>query len=111
MKLTRLLDLAPGEDNPRNSEGAFLTLRDGRTAFLYSRYRGTSSGDHAYAEIALTVWDVTSFSAPRIIAKPEPGTDETNCMSVSAARMNNGDAAVFYLVNHRGIFSEYVLRR
>lgn len=111
MTITHLLDLAPGENNPRNSEGAFLTLRDGRIAFLWSRYSGTSSGDHAYAEIAITIWDGKSFSEPRILLRPEPGTDETNCMSVSAARMDNGDAAVFYLVKHRGISSEVIMRR
>jgi hypothetical protein len=111
MTVKHLLDLSPGKNNPRNSEGAFLTLSDGRVAFLFSRYSGTSSGDHAYAEIAMTVWDGERFSEPRILVKPEPGTDETNCMSVSAARMNNGDAAVFYLVKHRGISSEYIMRR
>ena len=111
MTITRLTDIAPGENNPRNSEGAFLTLNSGKTAFIWSRYRGTSSDDHAYAEIAMTVWDGERFSEPRILVKPEPGTDETNCMSVSAARMNNRDAAVFYLVKHRGISSEYIMRR
>ena len=111
MKITPLLDLAPQPGNPRNSEGAFLPLRDGRTAFLYSRYAGSSTDDHAYAEIAVIFWDGQAFTEPRILVRPEPGTDETNCMSVSAVRMQNGDAAVFYLVKHRGISSEYILRR
>ena len=111
MTITHLLDLAPGPGNPRNSEGAFLALKDGKIAFIWSRYLGTSADDHAYAEIAMTEWDGTSFSEPRILAQPEPDTDETNCMSVSAARMENGDAAVFYLVKHRGVSSEYVMRR
>ncbi|MBQ3638247.1 MAG: exo-alpha-sialidase [Clostridia bacterium] len=111
MTYTHLLDLPPSPGNPRNSEGAFLPLADGRIAWLYSRYRGTSSDDHAYAEIAAIYYDGKSFSAPEILVKPTPGTDETNCMSVSAARMDNGDAAVFYLIKHRGIWSEYVMRR
>ena len=32
------LELKPGPDNPRNSEGAFMTLKDGRIMFAYSRY-------------------------------------------------------------------------
>ncbi len=46
------LELRPGPDNPRNSEGAFLPLKDGRTMFAYSRYYGKSSSDHAAADIA-----------------------------------------------------------
>jgi len=111
MKFTPLVDIAPQPGNPRNSEGAFLPLRDGRIAYLYSRYAGDSAGDHAYAEIAVIFWDGRTFTEPRILVRPEPGTDETNCMSVSAARMQNGDAAVFYLVKHRGVSSEYILRR
>ena len=77
MTITHLTDIAPGENNPRNSEGAFLTLKNGKTAFIWSRYRGTSADDHAYAEIAMTVWDGETFSAPRILAKPAPDTDES----------------------------------
>ena len=113
IRVTHLIDLAPGENNPRNSEGSFLKLRDGRIAYCYSRYQGTSSDDHAYAEIAVIFYDEQqgSWTEPRILVRPEPGTDETNCMSVSTARMDNGDAAVIYLVKHRGIYSEVILRR
>ncbi|MBP3293280.1 MAG: exo-alpha-sialidase, partial [Clostridia bacterium] len=47
-----MFDLAPKAGNPRNSEGSFLRLNDGRIAFAYSRYSGNSADDHAYAEIA-----------------------------------------------------------
>ena len=53
MTLTRLHHIAPGKGNPRNSEGAFITLKDGRIAFVYSRYNGDSADDHAYCEIAV----------------------------------------------------------
>ena len=46
------LELKPGPDNPRNSEGAFMPLKDGRILFAYSRYYGNSSHDHATADIA-----------------------------------------------------------
>ena len=49
---TRCAYLCPGEGNPRNSEGAFLRLRDGRILFAYSRYIGTDAGDDAECEIA-----------------------------------------------------------
>src|SRR5690606_29086198 len=46
------LELNPGEDNPRNSEGDFVTLQDGRIMFVYSKYVGDSSSDHAPASLA-----------------------------------------------------------
>ena len=46
------LELPPGPNNPRNSEGAFMPLKDGRIMFAYSRYYGKSSSDHATADIA-----------------------------------------------------------
>ena len=52
MKIRKLFDLPPGDKNPRNSEGSFLRLKDGRIVFAYSRYSGTSSDDGAYCEIA-----------------------------------------------------------
>ena len=44
--------LPPVDGNPRNSEGSFLHLDDGRIAFAYSRYTGNSADDHAACEIA-----------------------------------------------------------
>jgi len=35
-----VLDLDPGPDNPRNSEGAFVTLKSGRILFVYTRFYG-----------------------------------------------------------------------
>ena len=43
--------LRPGENNPRNSEGAFYTFPDGRIIFIYSKYKGTSHGDHAACDL------------------------------------------------------------
>ena len=111
MKITHLIDLAPGENNPRNSEGSFLKLRDGRIAYCYSRYQGASSDDHAYSEIAVIFYDGNSWTEPRILVTPEPGTDEINCMSVSTARLDNGDAGLFYIVKHKGLYTEGILRR
>ena len=42
-----VLELAPGTGNPRNSEGAFLELKDGKILFVYSHFFGESfSGLH-----------------------------------------------------------------
>ena len=43
--------IRPGENNPRNSEGAFYTFPNGRIIFIYSRYKGTSHSDGATADL------------------------------------------------------------
>ena len=55
MEPSIVLDLSHGRDNPRNSEGSFVTLTDGRILFAYSRYYGESWGDEAAARIASRV--------------------------------------------------------
>ena len=47
-----VLKLTPGTDNPRNSEGDFITLKDGSILFVYTHYTGISSSDHATAYLA-----------------------------------------------------------
>ena len=98
----RVLELPSGKNNPRNSEGAFLRLRDGRIAFAYSRYSGGSADDHAYAEIACVFSsdEGETFGDERILVRPDPdpAANETNCMSVSLMRMANGDVGLFYLL-------------
>ena len=47
-----VLKLQPGQNNPRNSEGDFITLKDGRILFVYSHYTGNSDSDHGSAYLA-----------------------------------------------------------
>ena len=49
-----VLRLEPSEDNPRNSEGSFVTLKDGRILFVYTHFTG-GRGDHAQAHLAGSV--------------------------------------------------------
>ena len=99
MNITLTQQFAPGEKNPRNSEGAFLRGKKGEILFAYSRYQGESNHDHANCNIALTVsWDEgNTWSEPRIIAyASEFGVG--NIMSVSALEQKNGDLAFYYLI-------------
>ncbi len=92
-----VLRLVPGPDNPRNSEGSFITLKDGRILFIYSHFTGTSSGDFGHAYLAGRysydrgkTWDEKSH--------PVIGQEGlTNVMSVSLLRLRNGNIALFYL--------------
>ena len=94
-----VLELPPGPGNPRNSEGAFLTLKDGRILFVYSRFVGVSSGDAAKARLAARTSSDggETWSPDSLIVTPEE--DEVmNVMSVSLLRFGNGDAGLFYLL-------------
>ena len=85
------LELPPGPNNPRNSEGAFMPLKDGRILFAYSRYYGNSNADHAPAEIAARYSSDKGRSwttNDEIIVKNECGQ---NVMSVSLLRLRSGE--------------------
>ena len=92
-----VLMLPPGPDNPRNSEGDFITLNDGRVLFVYTHYTGSSSSDHATAYLAGRFssdkgrsWD----KADHLILENE---GKMNVMSVSLLRLKSGEIALFYL--------------
>ena len=92
-----VLDLAPGNNNPRNSEGDFVSLKDGRILFVYSHYTGSSTSDHAPAYLAARYSDdggKTWSKEDEIIVEKE---GEMNVMSVSLLRLQNGKIALFYL--------------
>lgn len=91
------LDLQPGHNNPRNSEGDFITLNDGRIMFIYSKYVGESSSDHAPASLAARYSSdggLTWTSQDEIVVPNEGGM---NVMSVSLLRLQSGEIALFYL--------------
>ncbi|PYI57469.1 sialidase family protein [Paenibacillus flagellatus] len=100
-KGTIVLDLRPGAGNPRNSEGAFLELSDGRLLFAYSRFNGDSAHDDAKACIAARYSSDggDTWSDDEIVARPEDH-DAINIMSVSLLRLNNGDIGMFYLIRY-----------
>ncbi len=94
-----VLDLAPGPENPRNSEGAFIRLKDGRLLFIFSRFCQDSWADHAPAGLA-AVWsddEGQTWSQAEIIL-PASRDQAQNVMSVSLQRMQNGDIGLFYFL-------------
>ena len=94
-----VLELAPGPGNPRNSEGAFLALKDGRILFVYSRFIGTSFSDEAKARLAArhSADGGETWTADVAIETPEEN-EVMNVMSVSLLRLGNGDVGLFYLL-------------
>lgn len=105
------LDLKPGPDNPRNSEGSFMQLGDGRVMFAYSRYRGKSKEDHATADIAARYSSdngATWTDKDEIIVRNHGGM---NVMSVSLLRLQSGEIALFYLLKNSMTDCRPVMRR
>jgi len=95
-----VLNLNPGANNPRNSEGDFIELSDGRILFVYTHYYGTSPSDHGSAYLASRIstdrgetWSPTD----KIEVENE---GNMNIMSVSLLRLQSGQVALFYMRKH-----------
>lgn len=90
------LRLEPDQNNPRNSEGDFIQLKDGSILFVYTHFTG-GTGDHATAHLAGRysydqgkTWTDKDTS----ILTNEGGM---NIMSVSLLRLQSGKIVLFYL--------------
>ncbi len=88
--------LPPGPGNPRNTEGSFVSLRDGRVLFAYTRFTG-GGGDNDAASI---VGRISSDGGKTWTSTDIPIVDREgsmNAMSVSLLRLRDGRIALFYL--------------
>ncbi len=97
-------------NNPRNSEGAFIKLQDGRLGFFYSRYCGESNHDHANADLAAvySVDNGETWSEPEILFK---GPADGNLMSVSMLRLHDNRIMLLYIKKQILADGETVLGR
>lgn len=101
-----ICDLAPSDNNERNSEGAFIRLKDGSLLFVYTRYRNAGWDDHCTADLygILSTDEGETFGTPFLVLSCDAvGAD--NVMSVSLIRMKNGDIGLFYLQKHMATHS------
>lgn len=92
-----VLELKHKRNNPRNSEGAFITLANRRILFAYSRYYGASWSDNGQATISARYSDdggITWSKRDKLLVDNE-GTH--NVMSPSLLRLADGRIALFYL--------------
>lgn len=95
-QLETVLELDPSSDNPRNSEGDFIRLNDGRILFVYTHFT-TGDGDHASAFLAgrYSSDDGKTWTEKDVqIISNESGL---NVMSANLLRLDNGNIALFYL--------------
>lgn len=105
-------NLSPGPDNPRNSEGTFLETAQDGILFVYSRFRGETAADHAYADLALmrSTDGGRTFQDEGVILTCE-GEGGVNMMSPSLLAMDNGDVGLIYLVRITYSMTRLFLRR
>jgi predicted neuraminidase len=91
-----VLKLLPGPDNPRNSEGDFVTLKDGKILFIYSHFTGNSGGDfgNGYLASRFSTDNGKTWSKEDKTVVNQEG--DMNVMSVSLLRLKNGYIALFY---------------
>ncbi len=88
--------LPPGPGNPRNTEGSFVTLRDKRILFGYTRFTGGGGDDDAaviagrYSADGGATW--SSADVPMVSQE-----GAMNVMSASLLRLRDGRIALFYL--------------
>lgn len=91
-----VLDLPPGPDNPRNSEGDFIALKDGRLLFVHTHFTG-GGDDHDAACLAgrYSSDGGRTWTAEDTVVVPNEGG--MNVMSVSLLRLKSGAVGLFYL--------------
>lgn len=92
-----VLILEPSEGNPRNSEGDFIALKDGRLMFVYSRFYGDSRSDFGSSSLAARFSEDggKTWSQEDLTIVPNDGV--VNVMSVSLIRLSDQQIALFYL--------------
>jgi sialidase-1 len=94
-----VLELAPSDGNPRNSEGAFLPLKDGRLLFIYTHFTGSASDEGAARLASRVSADGGATWSDRDGEVPTP-KGRLNVMSVSLVRLGSGEVGLFYLVKN-----------
>jgi hypothetical protein len=97
--MQRTLQLPQKQGNPRNSEGDFIELRDGRLMFIYTHFTG-GKADHSTAHLASRYSEDGGLTWTTEDVTIVPNEGKQNVMSVSLLRLQNDQIALFYLVKN-----------
>lgn len=94
---TIVLKLEKGPNNPRNGEGDFITLKDGKILFVYGHFTGDTGDDygHAYLASRFSVDSGKTWSNEDEVVVEQEGKLSVNL--VSLLRLQNGSIALFNL--------------
>lgn len=94
-----VLNIEPTKQNPRSSEGAFITLKTGRILFYYTQFYGGAEDNSPGHIVAIQSDDEgkTWSKEPQVIVD---NASAENVMSVSLLRLKSGRIALFYLLKN-----------
>lgn len=93
-----VLMIEPSRDNPRNSEGDFITLADQTIWYVYSHFSNTShDSGHSFLAYRYSLDGGQTFSGEYRLF-PD---DDISSKSVSIIRLDNNEIGLFYLVDLR----------
>ncbi len=88
--------LPPATGNPRNSEGDFIRLSDGRLMFIYTHFTGGAGDDSgAFLAARFSSDGGRTWSDKDVVVVANEG--KNNVMSVSLIRLKDNSIALFYL--------------
>jgi sialidase-1 len=102
-------NIEPSKEHPRNSEGAFVTLKSSRILFFYTQFYG-GAGDESPARIVSIHSDDAGRSwsrEPKLVLENKAGQ---NIMSVSLLRLRSGPIAFFYLAKNSMLDCRAIIR-
>jgi len=108
----RLILLPPGPDNPRNSEGDFIQLKDGRILFVYTHFTGNTGDDGAPCYLAgrYSSDGGKAWTKEDVMIVPSKEARTGNIMSVTLMRLQDGRIALFYLRKDGGLDCRPIMR-
>lgn len=108
-----ICNIEPAENNPRNSEGAFIDTDSGEVLFIYSRFSGNDANDDACSNLYLIRSSDCgkSFSHPPEEVLTCKGESGINIMSVSLLKLQDDAIGLFYLVKETDSLVRLYLRR
>jgi hypothetical protein len=114
---TLVYEKKPVQGSRRNSEGAFLEMRDGRILHAYSHFIGGADWDDC---CIAACWSDdrgrTWYGEDIFVTMEDDGlthdpANPQNIMEVSLMRMRNGDVGLFYEIRRSLLDTRLVLRR
>ena len=114
---TIVFEKKPVEGSRRNSEGAFLDLKDGRIMHAYSHFIGGADWDDCNLAACYSDDDGrTWYGEDILVTMADDGLthdpkNPQNIMEISLMRMRNSDIGLFYEIRRTLLDTRLVLRR
>ena len=100
LKPKLVCDIAPKENNIRNSEGSFLKAPNGDILFAYSCFTGSDASDHSPSNIKMirSSDNGETWSDDHVMIAPAKHFGVSNVMSTSPVYHKNGDLSFYFFI-------------